>query len=411
MPTHRVTVSLYMRKDKKRKDGTAPVYVRATANRKSRYVATGVYLEPKHWNADRGEVRRSHELADALNHELRRQLHEAQTAALEQQAGKKGGARAVQATLRGESAGSMIAYLDTFIERLDAAGRYWEWKKYRTLKAKLQECFGETLDWGELDRDGLIRFERFLRDVKKNNPNTVQKAMQRLGRAVKHAVRDGVLKQADNAFLIYEKPKGQKPDRRKLTLKEVHKLAEADLTVEGLGTAGKLAVARDAFLLAFYGGGVRFGDVCQLRTTNVQEKRLSYRMMKTGNAVSVPLPAPALAIVERYAEAAEKRDGFIFPFLEPGDDADGVHLRRRINSNNVMVNANLKRLAKRAGIEPEGLSFHVARHTFADYARQKSGDVFAVSKALGHSSLNVTQQYLRSFDRDAVDDLAKKLWD
>lgn len=64
-----------------------------------------------------------------------------------------------------------------------------------------------------------------------------------------------------------------------------------------------------------------------------------------------------------------------------------------------------------AGIESKGLSFHVARHSFADFARRQSGDLYAVSKALGHTSLQVTQNYLRSFDKDAVDKLAKSLWD
>ena len=75
------------------------------------------------------------------------------------------------------------------------------------------------------------------------------------------------------------------------------------------------------------------------------------------------------------------------------------------------MNRDLKKLAELAGLESEGLSFHVARHSFADFARSQSGDLYAVSKALGHTSLQVTQKYLKSFDRDAVDRLANTLWE
>ena len=91
-------------------------------------------------------------------------------------------------------------------------------------------------------------------------------------------------------------------------------------------------------------------------------------------------------------------------------DRDGVYLRKRIASRNTTANAALKRLASLAGIEPDGLSTHVARHSFADYARRQTGDLYAISKSLGHGNLSTTETYLRSFDRDAVDGLATRLW-
>ena len=127
--------------------------------------------------------------------------------------------------------------------------------------------------------------------------------------------------------------------------------------------------------------------------------------MKTGTLVSIPLPEPAVGIALGYKESL-----YLFDFLQEGDEKDPIKLRRRISSRNVVVNRELKKLAKLAGFEAEGLSFHVARHSFADYARQRSGDLYAVSKSLGHTSLQITQQYLRSFDREAVDKLANEIW-
>lgn len=396
----RPTVKLVLRKSKQRANGEAPVYLRITANRKSRFTATGVYVAPKLWNATKEQIRSSHEIAPALNERLRALRIEAETAALEAISAEQ-----VKEVIAG-TGGSLTDYFQRFIDQLEAGGQLWERKKYTTTRNKLTDCLGASLAWDELDRAALVRFERYLREVCENNPNTTRKELSRLGRVVKQAVRDGLVRPDQDPFLIYEKPKGNKPERRKLSLEEIETLRRAVLPEDSW-----LARARDAFCFAFYAGGMRFGDLASLKVENIFDGRVAYRMMKTGTPVSVPLPPPAQAIAERYAATAKERDGFLFPFLKAGEDADPVRHRRRINSQNVQANKNLKKAAEIAGVDSEGLSFHVARHSFADYARQKSGDLYAVSKTLGHTSLQVTQQYLRSFDNDAVDKLAANLWD
>lgn len=403
-PAARASVKLVLRKDKVRSDGTAPVLLRMTAHRKSRYAATGVYVPPRDWNANRQEVRASHDIAEALNSRLAKIRNEAQTIALDATS-----AGAVKAALAG-TGGSLTGYFERFIAGLDASGQLWEYKKYKTTLVKLRAALGDHLAWGEVDREALVRFERYLRQTRKNAPNTVLKELTRLRRVIKQAVRDGEVKPADDPFLVYEKPKGQKVERRKLSFAEVGRmeLLGAD---DGLVPGTLDEVARDAFVFAFYAGGMRFSDVCHLKADDVVGSRVDYRMLKTGTPMSVPLPEPALAIAGKYSTGAGGRGGFLFPFLRSGDDADGVRLRRRIGSRNAQVNESLKRIAVLAELEPEGLSTHVARHSFADYARTKTRDLYAISKSLGHQNLQTTQTYLKSFDRDAVDKLAEELWE
>ena len=400
-----VSVKLYQKASKARADGTAPVYVRVIANRKTRLVSTGVYVEPKHWNANRQRVRSSHDLAVALNARLRQDLHDAQEAAL-----GASSAAVVKAALDGPG-GSLTGYMERFVDRLRARGdrAHWEVKKYSTTLAKVRGALGADVPWAEVDRDALATFERYCRETKKNNPNTVAKELTRLRRVYKEAVRDGVIEPADDPFLVYQKPRGQRVERRKLPLADVEKLAALG-PEDGVADGSVEAVARDAFVFSFYAGGMRFGDVARLKASEVRAGRADYRMLKTGTVMSVPLPPPAVAIVGWYAGGADGRGGYLFPLLRDGDERDGVHLRKRISSRNAQVNAALKRLAEKAELKPDGLSFHVARHSFADYARTKSGDLYAISKALGHGNLQTTETYLKSFDRDAVDRMAADLW-
>ena len=400
-----ISCAPYQKASKRKADGTAPIYVRVTANRKSRLVSTGLYVEPKHWNKARGRVRAGHDLADAYNARLQAALNGVREAALSAPS-----AGAVKAALDG-SGGTLTAYLETYVERLRARGdrAHWERKKFSTLLAKVRSALGHDVPWAEVDRDALVAFERHCRETCGNGPNTVRKELSRLGRVFKEAVRDGVIKPAENPFLVYVKPKGQRVERRKLPLADVRKIAALG-PGDGVADGSADAVARDVFVFSFYAGGVRFGDVAKLKASDVKGERVEYRMMKTGTVMSVPLPPPAVEIAAQYAEGAGERGGFLLPLLKKGDDADGVTLRRRINSKNVMVNKRLKRLAKLAELDPDGLTMHVARHSYADHARTKSGNLYAISKSLGHGDLKTTETYLKSFDRDAVDALASELW-
>jgi integrase len=264
----------------------------------------------------------------------------------------------------------------------------------------------ETIYWAQLDARALVRFERHLREYDGNCTNSVRGEIRRLRRVIRQAVRDGVIRVDGDPFLRYKMPKEEPVERRRLTIAEIEALASLELP-----TSSFEAESRDAYLLAFYGGGARFSDTACLRLENIQDGRLMYRMLKNKKSVSIKLPPPALILIERRRPLAEPRPRkYLFSFLRPSDERDGVQLRRRISSANVRVNQALKALAEMAGIEKEGLSFHTARHSFADYARRRGGDIYGISKALRHSRLKETEAYLASFDERAVDDLTDQLW-
>lgn len=394
-----ITVAAVLRTTKQRDDGRAPVWLRITANRKSRYLSTGIKIEPKYWNENRREVRKSHELSSAYNAKLRRLRLEAEEAALDADS-----AKAVKAELQGDR-GGVSKFFQSFIERLRDRDQYWERKKYRTTLNKLHAALGKKISWSDLTPEALSTLERHCREECDNNPNTTRKELSRVRRVVNQAIKESVISAGDDPFLAYEMPDRVPPDRRSLSIEEMRALEELHLD-----SGSDLERDRDAFLFAFYGGGVRFSDVCRMRPSNIREDRLRYRMMKTENLVSMPLPDAALQIVKRWTESHDGQ--FLFPYLEEGDEDDPVHLRKRISVWNQMANRSLKELARRADIDtPDDVTTHVARHSFGDLARRSSEDLYAVSKALGHSDLKTTERYLAAFDQDAVDSLTDRMWD
>ncbi len=113
------TVKLVLRRHKRKADGTAPVWLRITANRKSRYISTGIYLEPRHWNETKQRVRAAHPIAPALNARLQDLLLQASRQALDTPS-----ADAVKTSLNG-AGGSLTSYFEgssTTWTRRDASG-------------------------------------------------------------------------------------------------------------------------------------------------------------------------------------------------------------------------------------------------------------------------------------------------
>ena len=406
------TVALVHRVSKAKPSGEAPVWLRVTHARRSRFfTGTGVEVAARDWNPKRKKVRASHPLADAFNarlDDLRNTARVAATTATDP--------ADVIAALEGTGGGSLSGFLDRYIERLGTAGRTWERKKYATLKRKLTGALGWPLTWSDLSPAGLASLEAYLRTEAKNGPNTIRKEMSRLQRVARLAIHEGELETGADPFARFKLPKPAPVKRRRLSAEEVTTLISAG-PGEGVADGSRLAAVRDLFALQFYAAGARVSDALRLTPESVRGGRIEYTMRKTGAQQSVKIPPPARQLVERLVAAVEARDDeaerrygrYLVPLLKPGDDTDADRLHRRLNSASVIANKTLKALAGKAGIDPEGLSSHVARHSFADLARQ-SGDVYAVSKALGHSDLATTERYLASFDRDAVDRLTDSMW-
>lgn len=109
-------------------------------------------------------------------------------------------------------------------------------------------------------------------------------------------------------------------------------------------------------------------------------------------------------LVHQYSRLS---NNYIFPYLDETSD-----IRKRFNkkgSSNALVNKNLKIIAKKLNLP--SINFHMARHTFAYQARMKGFDIFLISKALGHSSLSVTEKYLQRFENDELTLKNKELID
>ncbi len=402
-------------------DGHHPIWLRIADRHRTLYHSTGEYVAKRHWNPNARRVRQGHPVADDLNALIQDRLALAQAERVRlKRAGEPVTAEAVKAALVGASpdaaAGDYLAYADRRVAALRARGKIREHRRQKAVVAKLRAYVGGALPFDRITPAFLQDYETHLLGLG-NKPSTANSNFRVLRTILYAAIREGHLAQEKNPFFQFTPVRPNRPDRAKLTAEQVRALEAVDLGGRG-PTGPLLARVRDYFLFSFYAAGVRFTDVALMRRSNVVEVAddegrsqlvVSYVMGKTGRPISVRVNPAGADLVRAYAEReAEGDDPFLFPLMDGRDVSTPEALVKSSGSRNVVVNKYLKKVA--AAVEdqldvamPKKLTFHLARHAWADLARRAGRDVYDISRGMAHSGLNVTEYYLSKFEGDVVD--------
>ena len=102
----------------------------------------------------------------------------------------------------------------------------------------------------------------------------------------------------------------------------------------------------------------------------------------------------ARAYLVRADGTAKKPDAYLVPIFDRYDISTPERFVNASGSQNVLVNKQLKAVAKRveaAGtVMPAKLTFHIARHTWADLARKSGRDVYETSASRAPSALSAS---------------------
>lgn len=171
-------------------------------------------------------------------------------------------------------------------------------------------------------------------------------------------------------------PRKPHPQPRALTREQVRKLITYLHEQEG-----RRAQRDEVLMLTALYCGLRAKELADLRWPAIDADAwiINIRISKMGHGRSVPVhPALRPVLLAWRTEQALRLDAPVFSL-------DGIP----INSRRVGKIAGRVRCA--TGLP---LTAHVLRHTFATWALRGSGELYAVSKALGHKQLQQTEIYV-----------------
>jgi integrase/recombinase XerD len=183
------------------------------------------------------------------------------------------------------------------------------------------------------------------------------------------------------------------PPRRRPKLPRTLSAREAERLIEAAAGTTPRALRDAALVELLYGAGLRVSEAVGLERGGVDlDERLVRCTGKGGKDRVVPIGRSATEALRRYLFRGRP------------------HLDRR-HRPELFLNAQggpltragafliLRRLAEKAGLEPDRIHPHLLRHSFATHLLEGGADLRSVQEMLGHADLSTTEIYLHVSDR------------
>jgi len=297
----------------------------------------------------------------------------------------------------GKASASLIKFMEDYLADLLTKGKMGTHDKVNATLLKLKTYLKKTdITFDDFDLAFLKKYERYLRDVLGNSPNTIHSNLKIFRKIFNDAVREEIIELQKNPFIRF-KLSWEKTKKEYLTEEEL-----TAIETQQLKAGSVMWHHRNMYVFAAYAGGVRISDLLQLRWQNYDGTHIRIFTQKTKESIAIKLPAKALEIIEQYVKSQpeKKNTDFVFPLLKNDNDYSSPQvLFKAISSNTAYSNKSLREIAKRAEITKH-ISFHSSRHTWATRALRKGMRIEYVSKLMGHSSLKTTMLYTKIVNED-----------
>ncbi len=439
------SIRVVLRTNFSKKDGTSPLAIRITQNRKTRFVYTGKYILEKDWNKDLCKVKKSHPNSTRLNNYLLTKLAEAESIVLEadissnhitskeiQQKVKHKGSDVsffqfgAQRVLNKYRSG-VFSVCKSDLSILFNLREFLNWNKFEEretvvngIKERRRKRVGKSRKSGysfvdevkrQFEKDTSLYFEdvkqSFLSNYKifcisylNQKTRTVTNQLVFIRTLFNAAIKEGIVDSKHYPFA---------GDKERIRIKSGHKIGlnrEEIQLIENVELEEDSPIwhTRNVWLFSYYFAGIRISDVLQMKWSDFIDGRLYYIMNKNEKPLTLKTPDKAKAILDFYRPSQQSNDDYIFPYVKKANPKSKRDIYVKSRTATHLLNKFLKEIAEKCGIK-KNLSNHIARHSFGNIAGDAISPIM-LQKLYRHSDLQTTINYQANFiHRDADDAL------
>ena len=377
------------------KSGEKGIVIQVIHNRKSTELSINEYVLENLFDHVNSEVRAKHPRSAKINKTISDELKKVKDIVFEfRQAGKPFELTDITQCYKNNidpettSNPYLRDYLSSLMNSNPEGLSFSTLKYYKTSYNKWTE-YMPKIKLTNLSEAHLLKFKSKLEE-EGLKPSSVYKNMKVIKKIVRWAMKNGLVDRNPFINIKFHRPKSQ---RQYLNMDELKALTNVETQTNSD------MLAKDVFLFSAY-TGLRFGDMCTLTRKNIEQKdnrtRLKITIQKTKEPLEFNLNKRAVEILNKYITS--KSDGNIFPMLNKLVVDSKIEIRKKIESKNAYLNKKLKSLALKAGIT-KNISMHIGRHTFAVLSIEMGGDLYVLSKMLGHTSIVTTEIYAKMVDK------------
>ena len=198
-------------------------------------------------------------------------------------------------------------------------------------------------------------------------------------------------------FLMMEKIISHNPTanlelpKRTRTLPKFLSIDEIELLISSAGDI-KNSIRLRAMIELLYASGLRVSELCELPMTGVLGDKLLIHG-KGAKERLVPMHDAAIHALNKWLDVRGETDSkFVFP-----SNGKSGHITR---DGFFKI---LKKCAILAGIDPNRVSPHVLRHSFASHLLAGGANLRAIQTMLGHEDISTTQIYTHVMPHELMD--------
>lgn len=386
------SVKLVLKKNQPKKDGTIPILIRVTINRRVKYFSTGYSVKEHQFKegTDSWVIRHPDSVLINAALEVKRStfaetIYKADIAGTDLDVDMLGANK--------KKTGTFFTALRVRLQMLEDRNQAAMYEKLYAKFKILREAWGSDIYLADINKQKVDQYITY-RLKSGIHVNTIKKELSYFSgvlKTVDHQGPDYFSKAQSNLVAVKSK-------KDKLSAAEVK-------SIETTPMIGLTAVARDMWLFAFYSHGMRFENVATFKDSTIKNGHIRYRMNKGKDTREIEITAKLQVIIDRY----KGNKPYLFPVIKK--EVKSVWDKKSIvGSANTLINTHLKRVAVICGIE-KNLTTHLSRHTFAFLTLKRKVPHAIIKDALGHSSIKTTEVYLQSLSDDDINEAVRGLYD
>ncbi len=381
-------ILFYMNRKKVKADGTTAVMCRISIDGKQAVLTTGIYCQPKEWNAKKGIIKTERE-----NNRLsafRSRIEHTYEHILEEQGAVS--SELLKNTVTG------VNFIPTYLleagkvetERLRVRSIEINSTTYRQSKLSqlnLQEFLRsrgmEDIAFADITQEFGESFKTYMKTVHDRKPGYINKCLTWLNRLIYIAIDSEVLRSNPLEDVKYEK---KEPARhRYISRQDLKQMMETPMSDP------RLELVRRAFIFSSL-TGLAYVDMHRLYPHHIGKTargRLYIRKQRVKTKVEafIPLHPVAEQILSLYNTTDDSRPVFPLPVRD-------------------MIWYDINQIGKLIGLK-ENLSYHQSRHSFGTLAISSGLSIESIAKMMGHSNISTTQGYAQITEQKISEDMDK----
>ena len=386
-------VLFYLKKNQTKKNGLCPVMGRINVGKTMAQFSLKIDADVELWDTKAGRLRGKSQFANGINSKIEKVnllIYSRYNEMLRLKQDFTASDLKVIVQGIADAQESLLSYFRKMNEKFSvrvgkdrAKSTLKSYEYYYDVVAEyLKKEYNRTdIAFPELNYSFIEHLVHYLLANKKYALGTVTNIVNRLRELISEVIDEGII--GRDPFFGFEL-EAVESKHRNISREDLENIMTTEFEHE------TTSVVRDMFVFSCF-CGLAFIDVKNLTFDNVvkQEDGSLWIMVdrqKTGNASNIRLMGIPLSIIEKYRN--NKNEGKMLPM--PEYDTTRYHLR--IIDAKCEIN--------------RGLSYHMARHTFASLITLSEGvPIETVSKMLGHKSITTTQRYAEVSKEKVLNDI------